>query len=151
MERFAACGEAAVGADKTIINLFNPAATPTARGRIFKIFLGCGAAPADTAGEFLFGRTTAVGTEGTGFVPNNLDPAGPAGAYDSGYAHSAEPTYTSVKQLLEFGMHQKNLFKFEADIGEEIILAATQNNGGGLRSRSHSGVPVHQATIWFME
>jgi hypothetical protein len=145
------CGGVAVGTDKTLINLFNPAATPTNRGKIFDIVVGSVATPADQATRFQLARTTAVGTEGSGFVPNNLDPAGPAGAYDSGIGHSAEPTYTANKELLNFSLNQRATFRYVCSPGYEFILAATQNNGAGLKSKSSTGTPANEATILFEE
>src|SRR5262245_5842691 len=112
----------ASGTDKTLINLFNPAATPTSRGRITDVVVGSVATPADQAADFLLNRTTAVGTEGSGLVPNNLDPAGPAGAYDSGLGvFGAEPTYTVAKQLLAFQLNQRATFRWVGAPGYELI------------------------------
>ncbi len=150
MARFSCWGEAAVGTNKTILNLFNPVATPLTRGAVYDISVGCSASPADQATKFYFARTTALGTEGTGFVPNNLDPAGPAGEYDSGFGHSVEPTYTANKQLLVVGINQRATFRWVAAPESEIILAATQNNGGGLYSVAATGTAIHQATVMFL-
>ncbi len=141
----------ASGTNKTLINLFNPAATPTNRGRIFDVIVGSVATPSDQAAKFLLGRTTAVGTEGSGLVPNNLDPAGPAGAYDSGIAHSGEPTYTANKQMLVFSVNQRATFRWISAPGAEIVLAATQNNGAGLKTSSSTSTQAHEATIMFEE
>jgi hypothetical protein len=150
-EKFCSIGDAAVGTDKTLINLFNPAATPTSRGRIYDLVIGCAATPADQATKFYLGRTTAVGTEGSGFTPNNIDPAGPAGAYDAGIAHSAEPTYTASKQLMNAGVNQRATFRWVAAPGCEIVMAATQNNGVGLKSSSGTGTASHNATLYHEE
>ena len=152
MERFTGHGAAAVGTDKTILNLFNPAAAPTTRGRIWEFDIGSVAAVADQATSFYIGRTTALGTEASGFTPNNLDPAGPAGAYDFGVGHSAEPTYTASKQLFSVALNQRATFRWVAanDLSM-LVLAATQNNGAGLKSSSSTGTPNTQATIFFTE
>jgi len=151
-EKYMTTGGAATGTDKTIINLFNPAATPTSRGKIYDLMVGAGAAVADATGVFVLGRTTAVGTEGSGFTPNNLDPAGPAGAYDSGLGtFSGEPTYTSNKTLLSIPCHQRNTVRYVCREGSEFLLAATQNNGAGFKSSSNTGTAVYTATIWFEE
>ena len=141
----------ASGTNKTVINLFNPAATPTNRGRISDLLASSHATPADQSCQFIVGRSTAVGTEGAGYVPNNLDPGGPAGAYDSGNAHSAEPTYTSVKDLLNFSLNQRALFRWVSNPGYELLMAATQNNGLGLYSRASTSTQNHDATILFEE
>jgi hypothetical protein len=152
MERFVGHGEAAVGTNKTILNLFASPATPTNRARVYDIIVGCDATPADQATDFYFGRTTAVGTEGSGFTPNNLDNGGPAGNHDFGVAHSAEPTYTANKELLRFSLNQRSTFRWVAVAPEyELLLIATQNSGGGLKSSSSTGTPTTQACMYFCE
>lgn len=142
----------ASGTNKTLINLFNPAATPTSRGRIVDVVVGSVATPADQAADFLLNRTTAVGTEGSGLVPNNLDAGGPAGAYDSGLGvFTAEPTYTAAKQLLAFQLNQRATFRWVAAPGYELIMAATQNNGAGLKTVSSSSTQAHGACLLFEE
>jgi hypothetical protein len=143
----------ASGTDKTLINLFNPAATPTSRGKIYKLVVGSVATPADQAAKFYLGRSTAVGTEGAGFTPNNLDPAGPAGAYDAGVGvFTVEPTYTANKQLLVFALNQRATFTWSALFdGDELVMAATQNNGAGLKTSSSTSTQAHEACIWHRE
>lgn len=142
----------ATGTDKTAINLFNPAATPTSRGAITEVISGGAGTPGDNSATFLLNRTTAVGTEGSGLVPNNLDPAGPAGAYDSGLGvFGAEPTYTSVKHLLRFALNHRATFRWIANLGFELMMAATQNNGAGLKSSASSSTQAYAHTIIFQE
>ena len=150
-EKFISQGEAAVGTNKTIVNLFNPLATPTRRGMIYDLLVGCAAMPGDQASKFVLGRTTGVGTPGSSFTPNNLDPAGPAGEYSAGVAHSGEPTYTANKELMVFGLNQRATFRWVASEGKEIMLAATQNNGAGFRSVTSTGLAIHQATVYHQE
>jgi hypothetical protein len=142
----------ASGTDKTLINLFHSAATPTNRGRIVEVIVGSVATPADQAADFYLGRTTAVGTEGSGLIPNNLDPAGPAGDMDSGLGvYSVEPTYTAVKQLLAFQLNQRATFRWIAAPGFELMMTATQNNGAGLKTVTSTSTQAHGATILFEE
>jgi hypothetical protein len=142
----------ATGTDKTLINLFNPAATPVCRGRIFGVEVGSVTTPADQAADFLINRTTAVGTEGSGLVPNNLDPAGPAGAYDSGLGvFTGEPTYTAAKQLLAFQANQRASYRWQAAPGCELMMTATQNNGAGIKSVTSSSTQAHGACLFFYE
>lgn len=154
MEKFSASAAGvATGTDKTILNLFNPAATPTRRARIFDVLIGSVATPADVAIRMHIARTTAVGTEGAGFTPNNLDGGGPAGECDAGVGvYSVEPTYAASKQLLDFSFNQRALARWVAAPGCELVAAATQNYGLGLRSKSaSSGTPAVEATILFEE
>lgn len=145
-------GGVASGTNKTILNLFNPAATPTRRGKISDLIVGSDDTPADQAARFLLGRTTAVGTEGSGYTPNNIDPGGPAGEYDSGQGtFTVEPTYTSNKELLVFSLNQRATFRWVAAPGFELLLAATQNNGAGLKTSSSTSTQAYEATILFEE
>lgn len=152
MEKFSTRVSAvASGTDKTLINLFNPAATPTTRGRIYEISVGSADTPADEAANFLLNRTTAVGTEGSGLTPHNIL-GGPAGAYDSGLgAFSGEPTYTAGSVLHGFFVNLRTSFLWRAFPGSEPVLAATQNNGAGLKVASATGTSDFGAVILFME
>ena len=142
----------ASGTDKTLINVFHAAATPTNRGRIYDVVVGSVASPADQAADFYLGRTTAVGTEGSGLVPNNLDPGGPAGDCDSGLGvFSVEPTYTASKQLLGFQLNQRATFRWVATPGGELVMTATQNNGAGLKTASSTSTQAYGATVFFEE
>lgn len=142
----------ASGTNKTLINIFHSAATPTNRGRISDLVVGSVATPADQAADFLLNRSTAVGTEGSGLIPNNLDPAGPAGDCDSGLGvFSGEPTYTAVKQLLAFQLNQRATFRWVAAPGYELLMTATQNNGAGLQTVSSTSTQAHGCSIMFEE
>lgn len=142
----------ASGTDKTLINLFHSAATPTNRGRISDVIVGSVATPADQAADFLLSRTTAVGTEGSGLIPNNLDPAGPAGDCDSGLGvFSVEPTYTAAKQLLAFQLNQRATFRWVAAPGYELMMTATQNNGAGLKTVTSTSTQSHGVQIFHEE
>ena len=151
MERYSAHGTAAVGANKTVVNLFNPVASPINRARLYDIVIGCAATPADQATKFFVSRTTAVGTEGSGFTPNNLDSDGPAGECDVGVAHSVEPTYTASKELLIISLNQRATFRWIAAPGSELIIPATQNAGIGIKSSSATGTASHEVAILFEE
>ena len=142
----------ASGTNKTLINLFHSAATPTNRGRIYDIIVGSVATPADQAADFLVNRTTAVGTEGSGLVPNNLDAAGPAGDCDSGLGvFAAEPTKTAAKQLLAFQLNQRASFRWVAAPGSELMMTATQNNGAAIYTLSSTSTQAHGCTLFHEE
>lgn len=152
-EKFATrVASVASGTDKTLLNVFHSAATPTNRGRLYDLVVGSVATPADQAADFLLNRTTGVGTEGSGLIPNNLDPGGPAGDCDSGLGvFSAEPTYTSAKQLLAFQLNQRATFRWVASPGSELWMTATQNNGAGLKTVSSTSTQAHGACALFEE
>lgn len=151
-ERFStfAAGVAS-GTDKTLINLFNNASTPTRRGKLYDFLLSSVATPADQAVKLSLGRTTAQGTAGASFTPNNLDSAGPAGEYSAGTAHSSEPTYTSNKELLVVSMNQRATFRWVAAPGGELVMPATQNAGIGSKSKSSTSTQAHELTVFHEE
>lgn len=151
-ERYHGVGSAAVGTTKAILNLFRSPATPTSRAKIYDILVGCAATPADLATRFRVGRTTAVGTEGSGFTPVNLDPGGPVSQSDFGVgAFSVEPTKTANADLLGFSINQRATFRWIAAPGGELILPATQNAGACLESVASGGTTAHEACIFFEE
>jgi hypothetical protein len=142
----------ASGTDKTILNVYNQAATPTHRLSIFDIVVGSVATPADQAAKFYVARTTALGTPSGTYTPNNLDPAGPAGEGMSGQGvYSVEPTYTANKELLVFSLNQRATFRWVASPDCELKTTATQNNGAGLKSKSSTSTQAYEATILFLE
>ena len=141
----------ATGSDKTSINLFNPIATPTSRGRIRYLEIGGMGTPGDNAADFLLNRTTAVGTEGSGLVPHNIS-GGPAGDYDSGLGvFGGEPTYTAASQLWGGQLNHRGTLQHWFMEGCEPILAATQNNGAGLKSVTSGSTQAYGATIEYIE
>jgi hypothetical protein len=145
---YSGVGNAAVGTDKTVINLISSA---TRRPALIELIVGCGATPADLTTIFHLERFTAVGTEGSGFTPVPIDPASPAAACDFGVAHSAEPTYTANAILMKFALHQRSIFRWVAAPGRELWAPATANNGIGLQSQSSGGTAAHDATMFFQE
>lgn len=142
----------ASGTDKTLINLFHSLATPTCRGSITEVIVGSAATPGDQSADFLLNRTTAVGTEGSGLVPNNLDPGGPAGDFDSGLGvFSVEPTYTANKILLAWQQNQRITVRWLASPGRELMMTATQNNGAGLKTVTSTSTQAYGGTVYFTE
>lgn len=144
-------GGVASGTNKTIWDLFNAVATPTCRLAVYDLTIGSDDTPADQACRFLIGRTTAVGTEASGFTPVNLDPGGPAGEADAGIGHSAEPTYTANKELLVVSLNQRATFRWVAAPGGELRGTATQNNGLGLKSSASTSTQAYESSVWFFE
>ena len=153
MEKFATeVASVATGTDKTALNIFHTEATPTARGALCDITIGGAGTPGDNSATFLLNRTTGVGTEGSGLVPNNLDPVGPAGDVDSGLGvFSVEPTYTAAKQLLRFAINHRGIFRWVANFGFEFKMSATQNNGIGGKSSSSSSTQAYSHSWLFTE
>lgn len=153
-EKFSASTATGVasGTNKTFLNLFNAAATPINRGKLYEFTVSSVATPADQACKVLVGRTTAVGTEGSGFTPNNLDPAGPAGSYDAGIGvFTGEPTYTANKALYIVSLNQRATFRWIAAPGSEMLMTATVSNGLGIKSSSSTSTQAQEVTVLFEE
>ena len=146
--RYTGVGEAAVGTNKTVLNLISAA---TIRPKLYDLVVACGATPADLATIFHLERFTAVGTEGSGFTPLALDPGDPASLADYGVAHSAEPTYTASEILMKLSMNQRATIRWVAAPGGELVAPASANNGIGLQSQSSGGTAQHEATMYHEE
>lgn len=153
MERYSSSvAGVASGTDKTILSLIDTLATPTRRGEIYDILIGCSATPADQACLFNLARITTAGTSAANYTPNNIDPAGPAGELLSGQGvFSAEPTYTANKELLRPSINQRATFRWIANEGSEFKCAATQNNGLGLKSKASTSTQAYDVTFLFRE
>jgi len=152
--RYHGWNSCAVGTAKALLNLFQVAANPISRLKIYDIIIGCHATPADAATEFCCVRTTSVGTEGSGFTPVALDPGGVSGANcgaDFGCgAFTGEPTKTANSELLVMTMNQRASVRWHAVFpGAELLVAATQNYGIALESRVSTVLTAHDVCMYF--
>lgn len=149
MRGYSVLGSNATGtANKTMVNVI---ATAAVRPGIFEAIVGCAATPADQAGNFAIGRTTANGTAGSNPTPQSLDSADVASITTAGAAHSAEPTYTAGAKLLSFSMNQRATFRWVAVPGYELISPATASNGMGFYLVSATASTVFDGTLYFKE
>jgi hypothetical protein len=146
--RYTGNGSAASGANKTCLNLISAS---TIRPALYDIVIGCVATPADSSVKWHVQRTTAVGTEGSGFTPVALDPGDPSSLADYAVAHSSEPTYTANAVLLQISMNQRNTFRWVAAPGGELIAPATANNGLGCKTSSVSTGTTAYEVVMFHE
>ena len=146
--RYTGNGSAASGSNKTCLNLISAA---TIRPALYDLVIGSVATPADAAVKWTVARTTAVGSEGSGFTPIALDPGDPASLADYGVAPASEPTYTSNAVLLQISMNQRNTFRWVAAPGGELIAPATANNGLGCKTVSVSTGTTAYAVVMFHE
>ena len=146
--RYTGNGSAASGANKTCLILISAARI---RPALYDLVIGSVATPADAAVKWHVQRTTAVGTEGSGFTPIALDPGDPASLADYAVAHSSEPTYTSNAVLLQISMNQRNTFRWVAAPGGELIAPATANNGLGCKTSSVSTGTTAYEVVMFHE
>ena len=135
-------------APQTVINLFSGGNT---RQKIYDVIIGSDATPADATASFEVLRTTAVGTEGSGFTPTKLDPDTVVADADAGVTHSVEPTETANSQLLRFALNQRATFRWVASPDSELIIPATVSNGISLVRRATTADFAMDATILFKE
>lgn len=133
---------------QTLLTLVSAA---TIRPKIYDLIMGSNATPADNALEWLLQRFTVAGTAGSSVTPAPLDPADPAALASAGQAHSAEPTYTSAKVLLDVAMNQRSTQRWVAAPGGELISPATAANGIGVQPIHASFTGSVIATIHFEE
>jgi hypothetical protein len=135
------------GDPQTLINLFSVAGV--SRAKINNIIVSSGATPDDQVASYNVRRTTAIGTEGSGFTPAPLDLDTVASGFDSGIGHSGEPTQTS--SLLAFSLNMRAPFIWYANPGSEIIAPALTNNGISLVRRASTAAYLIDATMIFEE
>ncbi len=137
------------GDPQTLVNIFSVAGV--SRGKVNNIIVSSGAAPDDQANNFEVKRTTGVGVEGAGVVPNPLDPDTVASGFDAGEGHSTEPTETANSEMLAFSLNQRATFSWLANPGSEIIMPATTNNGVNVARRTGTAQYVLDCTVIFEE
>lgn len=140
---------ATAGADpQTLINLFSTAGGN--RGYIYDFSLGSVATPADQAGSYDMIRTTAVGTEASGYTPVLLDLADGASTLDSGVSHTVEPTQ-SGNELMRYALNQRATFRWVASPNGELVIPATTGNGIAMTRRASTAAYEMDAYIHFYE
>lgn len=145
--RYATSGQDTNTAATTILGITS---TSAIRPMIYDVMIGSDATPADNAWEFVLQRTTAAGTA-TSFTPVALDPGDPAATATSGYAHSAEPTYTASALLLNNAVNQRATFRWVAAPGGELKCPATAANGIACQSITVAGSAVNVVVAFHYE
>ncbi len=153
-DRYAVTGnQAAVESTpgETILTLFTATAAPKSRAEIYYFAVSAGGTMADQLQTVTVQRITAIGTEGAGVTPAKLDLGAPAGEFDGGENHSAEPTFTAATELWEEDVHIRALAQVQLQPDGHILLPATQNAGIGMVSYSGSYTGIANGTIQFME
>lgn len=133
-----------IATDVTIVHLLSAA---TVRARIYDLVIGS-RATADNAASYYLRRTTAGGST-TPITALALDPADPsAEIVAGGPAITTEPTYTAGTNVLAFGLNQRATFRWVANPGAEIVIAAAV---AGVGLRPAAGSFAVDATIYWME
>lgn len=103
------------------------------RGKLYELTVGCSGSPADNIFQWQVGRITAPGTN-TLLTPAKLDDADGANLNLWGQVHTVEATYTAGQTLLVIDLNQRATFRWVAAPYGELVHAATNNVGLGLRT-----------------
>lgn len=116
-------------AQDTCLTVIGNASTPR-RAWTYELIFADEGTPADNVLLWTVQRATAEGTA-TEVVPTRLDIADAEASANVGENHSAEPTYTSTEELLEFSLNTRATFRWVAAPGGELIAPATASAGWG--------------------
>mgnify|MGYP001434099450 CR=1 FL=1 len=147
MGRFAAAGNAVLGTNVTALVI---GGGTTVKAAIYDLTFSCGSTPADQQFTWTVRRTTTLGTT-TAETPEPLDPDAPAAIATAGKSAiaGAEPTYAGIATL-EFGLHQRAVYRWVARERGEIITSKTASNGVGASVVITSGTPTARVVAhWF--
>ena len=111
--------------------------------------MGSQAAPVEQTSEFRGYRSTGTGATGTVETEFQNDPAdvAPAGVALSDL--TAEPT--GKVYGLAFPLHQRGTFRWVANPGEEIIVAATANHAFGMEFTATTSAYVSRCCVGWHE
>lgn len=132
--KFALWGVAAVASPtKSLLQIVSAA---TIRPGIYDVFLSSDATPADNALLWKAQRFTVAGTAGTTITPTYLDPGDAVAASQlaatTGYACSAEPTYTATFIVMWIALNQRATHRVILDPTAPILLPSVASNGVGV-------------------
>jgi hypothetical protein len=128
-------------------------ASTSIRGFLEEFSVGVSSTPADQALQWILQRFTAAGTAGSSVTPAARGGSDvPASLISAGQAHSAEPTYTSAKELWQSGINTRaSAIGVACRPGREYIIPATSANGIGMQagSSSASSAPTCEVAMSF--
>lgn len=126
------------GTYKTLINAY--AGATAKRGKVYDVLVGTNGAPADNYMEWDISRFSATAIlTGTAVTPNPLDTADAAMSGVSVANATTENTYVNNgvgASVLYVGVNQRASYRWVAAPGSELVYAATNLVGLGLRTRS---------------
>lgn len=149
MDTYAVVGPTEAGTGpKTAVTII---AASTVRPAVCEIDVGVSTAPADQTWQLVAGRFTAAGTAASNPTPEPLDPNSAAALATAGITHSAEPTYTASKSLLDVQLHVRATYRWVASPGRELKAPATASNGIGVKNHLASASSTIRATVHFSE
>jgi len=120
------------------------------RSWTYELIFGNEGTPADQVLNWTVHRCTAEGTA-TAVVPTRLDLADAESDMNVGENHTAEPTYTSTEELLEYPLNTRGTFRWVATPGSEIVTPATNDAGYGIVAFHASITTDYRATALWIE
>lgn len=127
-------------------------ASGNARVLVYEFMLGTVGPPADQAIEFSVDNASAMvaGTNNTTVTPTPIDPGTPATTHTTaGGAWTAEPTVGS--NFLDVACNMRQMVRWVAKDGKELIAPATATDGVDLRVLSPTYTGDVRATIFYSE
>lgn len=122
----------------------------TVRPAIYEFVFGSSGSPADNAASFLIQRGTTVGAS-SAFTPIAMDSGDPAAITTAGITYTTGPTLTANAYLYEFGLNQRQLFRWVANPGAEFRVPATSANGIFVLNPAVSSTWTAQFSLLFQE
>lgn len=140
----------ATNTQSTLLPLVGISGGTTVRPMIYEFVFGSSGSPADQAASFLFQRGTTVGSS-SAFTPVSLDSSDPAAIATAGITYVTGPTLTANAYLYEFGLNQRQLFRWVANPGSEFKVPATAANGIFVLNPAVSSTWTAQFSILFQE
>lgn len=145
--RYAVTATGDVGNPLTVAGL---TASTSTRGEIFSFSIGMKGTAADQFILWTLQRYTAAGTA-TAVTPCEIDPAHGSALLAGAENHSAEPTYTSAKELWELSIHDRIPFTYHCPPKSPFVIPATSANGIGAKSTHASITDNATVTIHYEE
>jgi hypothetical protein len=149
MRRYSGSGNTNAGTNLTIGEMV--AVGNTTRARIYDIFIGSDATPADVATKFRVIRGTVSGTAASTFTPTAPDPGDPASLMSFKVGTFTGQSKTASSQLLEIALNQRATVRWVAVPDSELVSPATTDNWIGLESIASGGTPTISVTFLWQE
>lgn len=126
------------------------AAASMRRAKVYDLFFGSEATPADNAFLYSVQRCTTAGTAGTNPTPIALDPGDSlASTIVIGQAHTVTPTGSTV--LMTVPLNQRATFRWVAAPGGELLIPATASNGIKFETPTAGGLVAVTVSAHFEE
>jgi len=148
------CGAGGAAISTAYKTIVSPIASVNSRVRLYEFLFGTIGTPADQVLQFSLDNETGLvaGTNNTTVTPTHTDPGTgtpPSPLTTAGGAWTVEPTVGS--NFLEAGCNMRQMVRWVAKDGKELIVPAVAMAGVGLRILSPTYTGDVRATIWYTE